>query len=160
MGGGTAQTQLFNPTTGTWTTIRSMPSSLVGIMAGRFPNGRVIVAGTGSVPSSPLFPSAVEYDPATNTWASLGTPPYPMRIGGGNIDGSTVLPNSQFSNHFGLYGSSVYERATNTWKQLPTKGMYLVDHSQLALLPPWPRHGRQRHGLQLRGQHRAQQEGL
>jgi hypothetical protein len=72
-----ASAELYDPSSGTFTTTGSMATSRVGHVATLLPNGRVLVAG-GALDRSPdghYMPGAIAaelYDPATGTFTVIG----------------------------------------------------------------------------------------
>jgi hypothetical protein len=102
-------------------------------MAGRFSDGRVIVAGSTTRDWSATS-AAAEYDPTTNSWATLAAPP---AVGDWAPSGgdARMLPDGDFVTTLGLNGPSVYNRATNTWRELPLPSTHYAHGSSIALLP-------------------------
>jgi hypothetical protein len=131
--GGIPRSQLYDPADNTWTLGPDLPISIVTSMAGRFSDGRVIVAGSTTRDWSATS-AAAEYDPTTNSWATLAAPP---AVGDWAPSGgdARMLPDGDFVTTLGLNGPSVYNRATNTWRELPLPSTHYAHGSSIALLP-------------------------
>jgi N-acetylneuraminic acid mutarotase len=74
--GAVAQTELYDPTTGSWATTGSMVTGrLQGATATSLTNGLVLVAGGAMYPQQTHFSSVAAelYNPVTGTWASTGS---------------------------------------------------------------------------------------
>lgn len=74
--GAVTQTELFDPTTGTWATNGPMVTGrLQGATATMLTNGLVLLAGGATYPQQQHFSSALSelYNPITGTWASTGS---------------------------------------------------------------------------------------
>jgi hypothetical protein len=131
--GGIPRSQFYDPADNTWTLGPDLPISIVTSMAGRFADGRVIVAG--STTQDWFAPSAAaEYDPTTNSWTTLAAPPAVGEWAPSGGD-ARMLPNGDFVTSLGLKGPSVYNRDTNTWRELPLPSTYYAHGSSIALLP-------------------------
>jgi len=67
-----ASAELYNPSTGTWTTTGSLKTGRWGHIAVLLTNGRVVVVG-GEIPNGAYTPSAELYDPSTGKWTTTGS---------------------------------------------------------------------------------------
>ena len=67
-----ASAELYNPSTGTWTTTASLKTGRYSHMAVLLPNGKVLVVG-GEITSGAYTPSAELYDPSTGKWTTTGS---------------------------------------------------------------------------------------
>src|SRR5713101_5225121 len=67
-----ASAELYNPSTGTWTTTGSLKTGRWGHIAVLLTNGKVVVVG-GEIPNGAYTPSAELYDPSTGKWATTGS---------------------------------------------------------------------------------------
>ncbi len=124
-----ASLESFDPSTGTWTSLPSMPATDSGD-AGRYGgaaadlNGKLYVVGgwrTDPTTKQPVATSSVEiYDPTSQTW-SAGTP---MPIASadsaaGAIDGKLYVLTASTGDG-SLHGLFyVYDPAADSWTQLP-----------------------------------------
>ena len=65
--GATSEVDAFDPATGTWSTVASLPEARAGAAAATGPDGRVYVLG-GSDATFHLTGTLQVYDPATGRW--------------------------------------------------------------------------------------------
>src|SRR5262249_51774008 len=83
-GSGLATGAAFNPNTGTWRTLAPSPLSGRQQQAAAWDGTRMIIAwglqNNASTGETIVFNDAAEYDPQTDTWASLHAPPREARI--------------------------------------------------------------------------------
>jgi hypothetical protein len=126
--------EIFDPLTGTWTTISPMQDSRAGHRAILLPNGSVLVAGGVAGGLDPANTSAEIFDPATLSWKSAS----PMATG---RQGPTMnlFPNGQVLVTGGynlgyLASSEFYDPFTGQWHAAPSMNTARSSHTG-TLLP-------------------------
>ena len=95
-----SSTELFNPATGTWTSLPSMSTQRHMHTATLLHDGRVLVVGGNSTTTSTQS-SAEIYDPVRNTWRSIGSLAKPRYA-----HSSLLLPNGKVLIVGGAYHST------------------------------------------------------
>lgn len=100
--------EVYDPATGLWTPIANMPTGRRTMVVGTI-NGRIQVVGGEYNDADPDFIFRVneEYDPLTNTWSTLTTPPNP-RHGAA----FTTIDNVLYISGGGLIGGSSFTTIT------------------------------------------------
>jgi N-acetylneuraminic acid mutarotase len=117
----TRSTELYNPTTGSWSTTGSLNRPRVYFGAVTLPNGMILAAGGCTALNSngcgTATASAEIYNPATGTWTVTGS----MAVARGNLS-LTLLPNGKVLAAGGstaaadaLGSSELYDPATGKW---------------------------------------------
>jgi Kelch motif/Galactose oxidase, central domain len=71
---GSSSTELYDPTSGTWSTTGSMKTARGVAAAGLLPSGKVLIAGGCDGSGMPIA-SAELYDPSTGMWSSTASMP-------------------------------------------------------------------------------------
>ena len=109
-----AVVEIYEPRSGTWSTVAPLASARFSHTATPLPDGRVLVAG-GRVPSNTALTSAEVYDPASSTWsaaASMNRPRFShtaTRLANGKV---LVVGGPRTE---GAGGAELYDPASNTW---------------------------------------------
>jgi hypothetical protein len=133
-GGAGYATELYNPSTNTWTSGPVLPASNTGpTFATTLPNGKVFVMGT----------SAAAYNPVTRTWQALATPPTPSyrynnswtTLANGDVATTSTIQYAGSMPASPATGPSVYHWLTDTWTTTPAPPVNLGKGLVAATLP-------------------------
>ena len=105
-----ATAELYDPSTGTWTTTGSMNAPRVDHTATLLLDGTVVVVGGDSYPNTGLERFPVErYDPRSASWTAAEVAEGANLIGHGFTD--TLLPDGRVL----VEGGSLYDPVTGSW---------------------------------------------
>ena len=109
-----AELYMYDPATNTWTQKREMPNTGFGGVTGVIKDKLYVLTGCDQEDCAPSqqFVFFYRYDPATDQWAILPSPPSSHSGGVGGVVGGKLYVTG------GLYGGSqldVYDPATNQW---------------------------------------------
>jgi Calx-beta domain/Galactose oxidase, central domain/Kelch motif len=130
--------ELYDPTTGTWSSTGSLNAGHAFHTATLLQDGKVLVAGGLAChsyfdPCSP-YTSAEIYDPATGTWSvtgNLNTARYAFT--------ATLLPNGKVlavGDGFGRHDAELYDPVTGTWSYTGTLNTVTSRFEHAATLLP------------------------
>jgi hypothetical protein len=109
-----AAAQLFNPTSGIWTSTGSMVVGRTAASAVLLPNGNVLVAGGYNGTSYPT--EAETYNPSTGTWTSTGSLTYSR-----TLPSMTLLPSGKaliaggYSSPSYVAPAELYDPSSGIW---------------------------------------------
>ena len=135
-----ASTELFDPTTGTWTPGPPMIEPRQLHTAVSLSDGTVLVFGGGGAQGEPL--ATVEaYDPATGSWTARARMPGPEPVSGGwsppvvtRLADDRVLVSGGMGGSDYLARAAVYDPAADRWEEVAPMGTPRADHTA-TLLP-------------------------
>jgi N-acetylneuraminic acid mutarotase len=115
---------IFDSSTGEWSSGAVVPTPRFGLAADRGPDGRIVAVG-GGVPDGTGSVTSLEtveaYDPASDSWEGLSpmsTPRFePVALFG--PDGRLYVTGGHGADHVTQATAEVYDPATDTWTDLP-----------------------------------------
>lgn len=132
-GGWSATASIYDPVSNTWAVTGSMIQARSQPLAGRLPDGRVLVVG------NKYGGKAAElYDPATGTWSSTAS----MNLGHGNgalslLADGRVLVTGGANDQFGfdiVAAAEIYDPATGLWQPAASMNVARQYHATETLL--------------------------
>lgn len=107
--GCTAVSELYNPTTNSWSTTGSLNTAPAGHTAVRLKTGKVLVIGGAGAPCE-------LYDPATGTWSNgASTNVARAQHGATMLQDGKVLVTGGAIGRFPINSGELYDPASNTW---------------------------------------------
>ncbi|MBA3329920.1 MAG: Ig-like domain-containing protein, partial [Actinobacteria bacterium] len=116
-GGGTAH-EVYDPSTGAWSTIAPLPANLDHIQ-GVALGGRIYYIGGLAGWPSPHVSSVYVYDPTSNTFSTGQSMPRGRGAGGVAAYNGKIYYAGGLSNGAAVPWFDVYDPVANTWTQLP-----------------------------------------
>jgi hypothetical protein len=127
----TAVSELFDPTTNTWSTTGALNTARSYHNAVRLSDGRVLAIGglaSGATASSEL------YHPATGTWSVAASANYPRYLSTANLlPSGKVLVAGGASGRFPMNSAELYDPTANTWTPTGAMTFGTYAHSSMAL---------------------------
>jgi N-acetylneuraminic acid mutarotase len=119
LAGGSAQHEVYDPVSQTWSTVASLPGGWVDHIQGVALNGRIYYIGGLTGWPQPHSDLVRIYDPATDSFTAGA--PMPRGRGGGGVatDGSRIYYAGGMHNGQAVAWFDAYDPATDTWQQLP-----------------------------------------
>jgi hypothetical protein len=137
---GLSESEVYDPTTNTWTQIASMPDPRRTPLAGIDRQGRIyVLGGCSGVPSCP---TAIDrYTPTTNSWETLNAP-VPPDGPIGELGSVAMGPEGRIyvispTNTGGFYTPvEVYDPVQNVWTTGPSPAFGSGGYGQTAVVAP------------------------
>ena len=129
--------ELYDPSTGVWTTVESMTENRAHFTASLLPNGMVLVAG--GVNSSGTLSSSELYDPTTGHWTatgSMGNKRYNHSVAS-LINGQVLITGGWGGDSYAGYrlaSAELYDPTTGNWATVGSMSNTRWNHSE-TLLP-------------------------
>jgi N-acetylneuraminic acid mutarotase len=139
LGGGTTITEVYNPTTRSWSTTGSLSSARWSHWAVGLPNGKVVVAGgaygTGTTGCCFSVPNSETYDPATATWRLSTTGSSVISAAAVALADGRILDTggSPATNQPNRQTSVIYDPVADTWSGTAPMNVARQQHSAVRL---------------------------
>jgi uncharacterized protein (TIGR03382 family) len=120
--GCTADVDIYDPSTNTWSAAASMAFTRAWHAAASLPNGKVLVAGGTGADTTGFRSTAELYDPTTDSWAAL--PPMPGRRNlttwGVLPTGKVLLAGGESTANVSMSSALLFDPTKESWSTLPS----------------------------------------